>query len=100
MAVVIAETKAQARDAAELVSVTYEELKGAPTLEAALKPGAPAVHDDVPGNVLQVSPRCSGLMRTVEKRGVVLTAADRGVLTCGDVVGPAAATDDRLGTHG
>ncbi|WP_144185065.1 xanthine dehydrogenase family protein molybdopterin-binding subunit [Elioraea rosea] len=51
VAVVIAETKAQARDAAELVSVTYEELKGAPTLEAALKPGAPAVHDDVPGNV-------------------------------------------------
>ena len=51
VAVVIAETKAQARDAAERVSVTYEELKAAPSLDAALKPGAPAVHDEVAGNV-------------------------------------------------
>jgi len=51
VAVVIAETKAQARDAAELVSVTYDVLPAAATLEAALRPGAPLVHDDVPGNI-------------------------------------------------
>jgi len=51
VAVVIAETKAQARDAAELVAVDYEVLKGAPTVEAALKPGAAEVHEGVAGNV-------------------------------------------------
>jgi carbon-monoxide dehydrogenase large subunit len=51
VAVVIAETKAQAKDAAELVSVSYEVLKGAPSLDAALKPGAPLVHDEVAGNL-------------------------------------------------
>ncbi|MFQ3623471.1 MAG: xanthine dehydrogenase family protein molybdopterin-binding subunit, partial [Acetobacteraceae bacterium] len=51
VAVVIAETKAKARDAAELVAVDYAVLPAAATLEAAQKPGAPLVHDDVPGNV-------------------------------------------------
>ncbi len=51
VAVVIAETKAQARDAAELVSVTYDVLPAAATLEAALKPAAAPVHDEVAGNV-------------------------------------------------
>ena len=51
VAVVIAETKAQARDAAELDSVTYDVLPAAATLEAALRPGAPLVHDDVPDNI-------------------------------------------------
>ena len=51
VAVVIADTKAQARDAAEMISVDYEVLKAAPTLEAAQKPGAPLVHDGVAGNV-------------------------------------------------
>jgi carbon-monoxide dehydrogenase large subunit len=51
VAVVIAETKGQARDAAELVSVTYDVLPAAATVEAALKPSAAPVHDDVAGNV-------------------------------------------------
>jgi len=51
VAVVIAETKGQARDAAELVAVDYEVLKAAPTLEAAQRPGAPLVHDEVAGNI-------------------------------------------------
>jgi carbon-monoxide dehydrogenase large subunit len=51
VAVVIAETKAQARDAAELVSVTYDVLPAAATIEAALKPAASPVHDEVAGNV-------------------------------------------------
>jgi carbon-monoxide dehydrogenase large subunit len=51
VAVVIAETKAQARDAAELVSVSYDVLPAVATVEAALKPSAALVHDDVTGNV-------------------------------------------------
>ena len=51
VAVVIAETKGAARDAAELVAVDYDVLPAVPTLEAALKPGAALVHDGVAGNV-------------------------------------------------
>ena len=51
VAVVIAETKGAARDAAELVSVDYDVLPAVPTLEAAQKPGAALVHDGVAGNI-------------------------------------------------
>ena len=51
LAVVIAETREQAKDAAELVDVDYEELPPVASIRAALAEGAPAVHDDVPGNL-------------------------------------------------
>src|SRR6202142_1417202 len=51
VAVVIAETKQQAKDAAELLSLDYTDLPAAASLAAALAPGAGTVHDDVPGNV-------------------------------------------------
>ncbi|HYH21118.1 MAG TPA: xanthine dehydrogenase family protein molybdopterin-binding subunit [Azospirillum sp.] len=51
LAVVIAETREQAKDAAELVEVDYEELPPVASIRAALADNAPAVHDDVPGNV-------------------------------------------------
>ena len=52
VAFVVAETQAQARDAAELVEVTYEELPAVAMLEDAAKDGAPKVWDDNPnGNV-------------------------------------------------
>ena len=51
VAVAIAATREQARDAAEAVVVDYEVLPAAPTMEAALKPGAPQLHDGAPGNV-------------------------------------------------
>jgi carbon-monoxide dehydrogenase large subunit len=54
VAVVIAETKAQAKDAAELIAVAYQPLPAAASLEAALKPGAPTVHDSAPDNVCYV----------------------------------------------
>jgi len=50
-AVVIAETEEQARDAAELVEVDFEDLEAAATLEAALAEGAPVVWDQKPDNV-------------------------------------------------
>lgn len=43
VAVVLAETKAQAKAAAALVEVDYEELPVVANIEAALKPGAPKV---------------------------------------------------------
>jgi len=50
IAFVVAETLAQARDAAELIAVEYEPLPAVVLAEAALAPGAPAVWDDNPGN--------------------------------------------------
>jgi len=54
VAVVIAETKAAARDAAELVEVDYEELPAVVDAAEALKEGAPLVHDEAPGNLCYV----------------------------------------------
>ena len=51
VAVVIAETKGQAKDAGEAISVDYEVLPAAATLDAALAASAPAVHDGVAGNL-------------------------------------------------
>ncbi|GGB70358.1 xanthine dehydrogenase family protein molybdopterin-binding subunit [Deinococcus soli (ex Cha et al. 2016)] len=51
VAVVIAETRAQAEDAAAALEVDYEALPAVATTHAALADGAPLVHDDVPGNV-------------------------------------------------
>ncbi|MHA4843617.1 xanthine dehydrogenase family protein molybdopterin-binding subunit [Flavitalea antarctica] len=51
VAVVIAETRDQAKDAAEAISVEYEELPVVVNAMEATKPGASLVHDDVPGNI-------------------------------------------------
>jgi len=51
VAVVIAESTEQARDAAEAIEVEYEILKPVIDLKSALKAGAPAVHADAPGNL-------------------------------------------------
>src|SRR6201989_548720 len=52
VAVVIAESKNLARDAAEAVVVEYEELQAAPDVRAAIKPGAPQLHPEAPGNIV------------------------------------------------
>jgi carbon-monoxide dehydrogenase large subunit len=51
VAFVVAETEAQARDAAELIEIDYETLAAVVTLEEAVKPGAPAVWADCPSNI-------------------------------------------------
>src|SRR5262245_65873377 len=52
VAAVVAESPAQARDAAELIEIDYEPLPSATHLEDAAKPDAPKVWDDCPqGNV-------------------------------------------------
>ncbi|MCA1378181.1 MULTISPECIES: xanthine dehydrogenase family protein molybdopterin-binding subunit [unclassified Bradyrhizobium] len=50
IAVVIAESKNLARDAAEAVVVDYEELPAVADMHAAIKPGAPQLHPEAPGN--------------------------------------------------
>ncbi|MDX1433289.1 MAG: xanthine dehydrogenase family protein molybdopterin-binding subunit, partial [Gammaproteobacteria bacterium] len=48
---VVAETRAQAEEAAELVEVDYEPLPALVSAHAALAEGAPLIWDDLPGNV-------------------------------------------------
>ena len=51
VACVIAETVAQAKDAAEAVALDIEPLPAVVSARVAAKPGAPQVWDDVPGNI-------------------------------------------------
>ncbi|MEZ5116634.1 MAG: selenium-dependent xanthine dehydrogenase [Candidatus Nanopelagicales bacterium] len=55
LAVVAAETRQAAREAAALVDVEYEVLEPVVTTDQALAAGAPKLHDGSPGNVLSVS---------------------------------------------
>jgi len=50
VAVVVAESRAAAADAAELVDVDYEPIDAVVDMEAALKDGSPLVHDDIGTN--------------------------------------------------
>ncbi len=50
VAVVIAETRQQAKDAAEALVIDYEDLPPVASVLDAVKPGAALVHDDAPGN--------------------------------------------------
>jgi carbon-monoxide dehydrogenase large subunit len=51
VAMVVAETKAEALDAAEAVEVRYDELPFVLHSEDAMRPGAPVLWDEVPNNV-------------------------------------------------
>lgn len=51
IAMVIAVDRYVARDAIDLIEVEYEELEAIVHQEAAMKEGAPVIHDDVPGNI-------------------------------------------------
>jgi aerobic carbon-monoxide dehydrogenase large subunit len=52
VACVVAETLAQAKDAAEAVTIDIESLPAVVSAEQAAQPGAPLLYDDVPGNVV------------------------------------------------
>src|SRR5262245_3219288 len=51
VAMVVADTLAEAKDAAELVDVDYDPLPSVTATEDTVKPGAPAVWDDCPDNI-------------------------------------------------
>jgi carbon-monoxide dehydrogenase large subunit len=52
VAVVIGETRNQARDGADAVAVDYEELPAVADIRAAIAPGAVQLHPEAPGNVI------------------------------------------------
>jgi carbon-monoxide dehydrogenase large subunit len=52
VALIVAETAAQAQDAAEAVAADYEELPSVTTAEEALAQGAPQLHPGAPGNLV------------------------------------------------
>lgn len=52
VAFVVAETRAQAKDAAEAVELDIEALEAVTEASAAAAPGAPQLYDHVPGNVV------------------------------------------------
>ena len=52
VAVVIAETQALARIAAEAVEVSYEQLSVAASIAAAMEADAPEIHENAPGNLI------------------------------------------------
>jgi aerobic carbon-monoxide dehydrogenase large subunit len=54
IAVVVANTRQQAVDALEAINVDYEALPVVVDQETALKPGAPQLHDNVPGNLIGI----------------------------------------------
>jgi len=51
IAMVVAESRAAARDALDLIDVDYEPLDAVVDPERATQPGAPQLHPEVPGNV-------------------------------------------------
>jgi carbon-monoxide dehydrogenase large subunit len=51
VAMIVARTPVEAEDARELISVEYRELPAVANFEAAVREGAPLIHDDVPGNL-------------------------------------------------
>ena len=51
VALVVAETRDLARDAAERIAVEYRPLDAVAAAAAALSPGAPAIWDEAPGNL-------------------------------------------------
>ena len=52
VAIVVADSAAEARDAAEAVAVDYDELPAVTTSLAALGEGAPEIHPEAPGNLI------------------------------------------------
>ena len=52
VAVVVADSKSQSRDAAEAVVVEYEELPAVTDAVAAMEDGAPQLHPEAPGNLI------------------------------------------------
>ena len=74
VAVVIAGSRAAAKDAAELIEVEYEQLGSIADVEKALADGAPLVHDDLGTNECYVWKLDSGdVQAAIDAAGVVVT---------------------------
>jgi aerobic carbon-monoxide dehydrogenase large subunit len=74
VAVVVAESRALAKDAAELVEVDYEPLSSVADLEKALAEGAPLVHEDIGTNECYVwKLESEGVQPAIDAADVVVT---------------------------
>jgi len=80
VAMVIADTLAQAKDAAELVEIDYEPIPSVTLTEDTVKPGAPSVWDDCPDNISNFIERgnkaateeaIKGAARVIKRRYVI-----------------------------
>jgi carbon-monoxide dehydrogenase large subunit len=76
VAVVLAEDRYAAEDALDLIAVDYAPLPLAGDAEAALRPGAPLVHDETGGNVLLSRAFAQGDVEAAFA-GAALTVGDR-----------------------
>jgi aerobic carbon-monoxide dehydrogenase large subunit len=72
VAVVVAETRAQAKDAAETVDVDYEPMTAVVDVEEALKDGAPLVHEDFGTNKCYTWPLSNGEVDDVFAKAPVI----------------------------
>lgn len=100
VAFIVAESRAAAEDAAELVVIEYEPLDAVGSLEIALQPGSPLVHDDVPGNIAGsvregyglVDAAMQGAVRIVRRirmeRGASIPIETRGIVAAPEPAGP------------
>jgi len=52
VAAVVADSRAQAEDAAEAIEIEYDDLPAVAEAKDAIKPGAPLLFDDIPNNVV------------------------------------------------
>ncbi|MFN8465213.1 MAG: aerobic carbon-monoxide dehydrogenase large subunit [Caldilineaceae bacterium] len=99
IAVVVAETRYQAEDAAEQVFVEVEMLPAVVDIEHALDPGAPLVHDDLPQNlnahVIQRKGDYAKALKKAEVRIKRRFAYDRGTAAAMENRGIVASWDPR-----
>jgi aerobic carbon-monoxide dehydrogenase large subunit len=102
IAAVLADSAYTAEDAAELVEVSYGELPAVTSAREALAPGAAAVHEAVPGNVLvDVTPIATPGLDDIfaSAAHVVVVAVSTARITAAPLEGRAcvAAFDERTG---
>ncbi len=100
VAAVVAETPYQAADAAEAVFVDYEPLAGVGNLEAALAPGAPAVHEGATDNLAGGYERTFGDVEAAfSGAAVVVRDTFRVARIAGSAMEPRAVTADSDGSR-
>ncbi len=101
VAVVVAESRYLAEDAAELVFADYRPLPAVVELEAAVADGAPLVHDDVPANVAARVPQSTGDYEAAREGAHLVISRrfnyDRGAAAAMENRGVVASWDERAG---
>ena len=72
VAVVVADTRYGARDAADLIFVDYEPLEAAIEVERALRDDAPRVHDDRPNGIIHWRYQLGNVSQAFEEAAVIV----------------------------